>query len=150
MEYFVWEKLYASFSVSLRKSLEKCDALLTLSYSLQVALDRGMEGRLVRLNFSAAFDRISHCDLLYKLMWICFGGQFLSIVSGLIGPRKQCVRLAGKVSASVYVVSGVLQGRFLGQMLFILYTSELSHVVGNHIVGYAEDTKICEIIPMPL
>ena len=36
-------------------------ALLTLSHHLQVALDRGMEGRLVKLDFSAAFKKVNHC-----------------------------------------------------------------------------------------
>ena len=44
------------------------------------------------------------------------------------------MRLDGKVSASIDVVSGVLPGSVLGPLLFILYTSELFHIVGNHIV----------------
>ena len=67
--------------ISYRKGLKTCDALLTLSHNLQVALDRSMKGRLVQLDFSAAFDRVSHRGLLYKLRSIGVGGQFLSIVS---------------------------------------------------------------------
>ena len=47
--------------------METCNALLTLSYYLQAVLGRGMEGRLVQLNFSAAFSRVSHRDLFYNL-----------------------------------------------------------------------------------
>ena len=36
-----------------------CDALLTMTLQLQVALKRGMEGRLVQLDFSAAFERVN-------------------------------------------------------------------------------------------
>ena len=36
---------YSPFSY--RRGLRTCDALLTLSHHLQVALDRGMEGRVV-------------------------------------------------------------------------------------------------------
>ena len=50
--------------------------------------------------------------------------------------------LNGRVSASVDVVSGVTQGCVLEPLLFILYTSELFHIVRNHIVGYADDTTI--------
>ena len=33
------------------------------------------------------------------------------------------------------------QDSVLGQLLVILYTIELFRIVGNHIVGYSEDTK---------
>ena len=64
-----------------------------------------MEGGLVQLDCSAAFDRVSHCGLLYKLRSIGVAGPFLSIVSEFISDRRQCVRLDGKVSVSVDVVS---------------------------------------------
>ena len=35
------------------------------------------------------------------------------------------------------------QDNVLGQLLFILYTSELFRIVGNHSVGYTDDTMIC-------
>ena len=62
-----------------------------------------MEGRLVQLDFSAAFDRVSHCGLLYKLRCISVGGQFLSIISDLFSAKMQRVHLDCKVSASVDV-----------------------------------------------
>ena len=64
-----------------------------------------MDGRLDQLNFSAAFDRVSHCSLLYKLRFIGGGGQFLFIVSQFLSDRRQRVRLDGKVSVSVDVAS---------------------------------------------
>ena len=45
-----------------------------VSQSIQVALDRGMEGRLVQLNFSVAFNMASLYDILYKLRDIDSGG----------------------------------------------------------------------------
>ena len=55
------------------------DALLTISHHLQKSLDAGMESYIVRLKFSAAFDRASHCGLLFKLKSIGVGGSVLSI-----------------------------------------------------------------------
>ena len=46
-----------------RRDLGSCDAFLTLSHHLHVALDRGMETRLVQLDFSAAYDRVNHCGM---------------------------------------------------------------------------------------
>ena len=72
---------------SYRKGLGTCDVLLTLSHRVQVALDKGMEGRLAQLDFSAAFNRGSHCYLLYKLRFIGIEEQFLSIVLKFLSDR---------------------------------------------------------------
>ena len=88
---------------------------------------------------------VSHCGLLHKQRPIGVG-QFLSIVLELISDTRQSVHLDGKFSASVDVVSVVPQGSVLGPLLFILYTSELFHIIGNHIVGYADDTKTRAVI----
>ena len=55
-----------------------------------------------------------------------------------------------KVSALVDVVSGVLQDSVLEPLSFVLYTSKLIIIVWNHIVGYADDTTIHAVIPIPL
>ena len=72
-----------------------------MPHDLQVALDSDIEGRLVQLNFSAPFDIVSHCCLLYKLRFIGIGGQFLSTVSEFFSDRRQRVHLDGKVSMLV-------------------------------------------------
>ena len=69
-----------------------------LAIYIQVALDRSMEENLVQLDFSATLDKVSQRGLLCKLRSIEVEGQFLSIVSEFFIDRRQCVRLAGKVS----------------------------------------------------
>ena len=77
-------------------------------------------------------------------------GQLLPIVSEFLSDRRHHLRLDGKVNASVDVVSEVPQGCVLILLLFILYICELFHIVGNHIVSYADDTTIYALIPRPL
>ena len=38
----------------------------------------------------------------------------------------------------------------LGPLLFVLYTSQLFHIVNNHMVNHADDTAIYAFIPRPL
>ena len=104
-----------------------------------------MERRSVYLDFSAEVDRVSHRGLLYKLRSIGVGELVLPIMSQFLSDRQQRASLDSKVSVSVDVVSEVLQGSVLGPLLIILYTSELFQIIENHMVGYAEDTKICAV-----
>ena len=53
------------------------DALLTISHYLQKSLDTGMESYIVQPDFSAAFDRVSHRGLIFKLKSIGVGGSVL-------------------------------------------------------------------------
>ena len=50
-----------------QKGLGTCDELLCVSHTLQSALESGQEARIVQINFSAAFDRVNHLGILYKL-----------------------------------------------------------------------------------
>ena len=56
----------------------------------------------------------------------------MSVVSEFLSDRRQSVRLDGKASASVDVVSGEPQGSILGP-LFILYTYDLSTLLGTRL-----------------
>ena len=48
-----------------------------------------MERRLVQLDFSVAFDRMSHSSLLYKLRSKDIGEHFLLIVSQFLSDMEQ-------------------------------------------------------------
>ena len=50
-----------------RKGLGTCDSLLCVFHTLQSALESGLEARILQIDFSAAFDRVNHLGILYKL-----------------------------------------------------------------------------------
>ena len=59
-----------------RKGLDTCDALLCVAHTLQSALERGKEARIVQIDFSAAFDRVtiggfSSGSPLWELVVLC-------------------------------------------------------------------------------
>ena len=107
-----------------RKGLGTCDALLCVSHILQSALESGQEARIVQIDFSAAFGRVDHLGILYKLCSVGIGGSILSILTQFLSNRSQQVMVDGCKSKLVNVVSGVPQGSVLGPLLFLLYTSE--------------------------
>ena len=74
-----------------RKGLGTCDALLCVSHTLQSALERGQEARIVQIDFSAAFDRDNHLGILYKLCSVGIGGSVLSILTQFLSNRSQQV-----------------------------------------------------------
>ena len=43
----------------------------------------------------------------------------------------------------------VSQGSALGQLLFLLYTSELFSILENKLIGYADDSTLMAIVPSP-
>ena len=105
------------------KGLGTCDALLCVSHTLQNALENGQEARIMQIDFSAAFYRVNHLGILYKLCSVGIGGSVLSILIEFPSNRSQQVMVDGCRSKLVNVVSGVPQGSVLGLLLFLLYTS---------------------------
>ena len=65
------------------------DALLTISHHLQNSLGAVTESYIVQLDFSAAFDSVSHSGLLFKLKSIGVGGSLLSICTEFLSDRRQ-------------------------------------------------------------
>ena len=64
-----------------RKSLGTCDALLCLSHTLKSPLESGQEARIVQIDFSAGFDRVSHQGIRYKLGSFGISGSVMFIVT---------------------------------------------------------------------
>ena len=81
--------------------------LLCLSHTLQRALESGKEARIVQIDFSAAFDRVSHLGILYKPRSVGIGGSVLCILTEFLSNLPQHVIVDGYRSKLVNVVSGV-------------------------------------------
>ena len=132
-----------------RKNLGSCDALLSLVCSFQSALDKGSESCAISLDFSAAFDRINHVALIYRLQLLGIGGLILNIIKNFLTARTQQVVIDGFRGSIVPVVSGVPQGSVLGPTLFILFTSDMWSQVTNPLIAYADDATLFATIDSP-
>ena len=132
-----------------RKGLGTCDALLCVSHTLQSALESGQEARIVQIYFSAAFDRVNHLGILSRLCSVGIGGSVLSILTQFLSNRSQHVMVDGCRSKLVDVVSGMPQGSVLGPLLFLLFTPEHFSILGNKLIGYADDSTLIPVVPSP-
>ena len=132
-----------------REGLGTCDALLCVSHTLQSALESRQDTRIVQIDFSAAFDRVNHRSILYRLCSVGIGGSVFSILTQFLSNRSQHVTVDDCWSKLVNVVSGVLQGSVLGPLLFLLYTSELFSILENKLIGYADDSTLMAVVPSP-
>ena len=103
----------------------------------------------MQIDFSAAFDRVNHLGILYKLCSVGIGGSGLSILTQFLSNRSQQVMADGCRSKLVNVVSGVPKGSVLGPLLFLLYTSKLFSILENKLIGYADDSTSMAIGPSP-
>ena len=117
------------------------DSLLTISHHLQKSLDAGIESYIVQLDFSAAFDRVSHSGLLFILKSIGVGSSVLSICREFLYNRRQRVVVDGATSEWIPSVQVPL--------LFILYTSEMLELVENRLYAYADDSTLVAVIRKP-
>ena len=92
-----------------RKGLGTCDALLWVAHIVQNALEIGQEARIVHINFSAAFDRVNHQGILFKLCSVGVGGSVLSVLTQFLSNQSQYVVVDGCRSKLVNIVSGCLR-----------------------------------------
>ena len=148
-KYLETSGLISSQQFAYRKGLGTCDALLTVNEICQKALDAGHEVRLIAIDFSAAFDRVNHAGIIFKLQEVGIGGTMLDILREYLTNRSQTVVIDGQPSRRVEVVSGVPQGSVLGPLMFNIYTGELATLFENTFIAYADDSNLVAIIRSP-
>ena len=108
-----------------------------------------MESYIVHLYFSAAFDRLSHSGLLFKLKSIGVGDRVLSIYRKLLSNCRQQIVVDCATSEWIPIVSAVPQGSVLGPFLFILYISEMFKLVVNRLYAFADDSTLLTVVHKP-
>ena len=67
----------------------------------------------MQIDFSAAFDRVNHQGILYRLCSVGIGGSVLSILIQFLSNGSHHIMVDGCWSKLVDVVSGVPQGSVL-------------------------------------
>ena len=109
--------------------------LIELVEELGRKLSHGHQVDLILLDFSKAFDKVTHLKLLFKLSSYGIKGKALKWISSFLGGRTQAVVLeagggggggGGECSSEVPVTSGVPQAQYWAHFssYFTLMTSQ--------------------------
>ena len=97
---------------------------------------------VVLLDFSKAFDVVSHRILVAKLSSLGISGRLVQWIADFLAGRRMCVSVSAARSSTRPVLSGVPQGSVLGPLLFLVFEYHLPSYLHNRCKLFAEDMKI--------
>ena len=119
--------------------------LMTIHYLAQ-NLNNQKQTDVILLDFTKAFDKVSHKRLCPKLAHYGIRGALLTWINDFLTGRTQRVTVNGCISDDTRVTSGVPQGTVLAPLLFLVYITDLPKNIVSSVKLYADDVLIYRTI----
>ena len=124
-----------------------CETQLILTINdLAESLNRNEQTDVIFLDFSKAFDKVSHLHLFHKLHHYGIRGDLLTWIKDFVVNRSQQVIVNGQQSDPTHVTSGVPQGTVLAPLLFLCFINDISNKINSRIRLYADDVLLYNTI----
>ena len=72
-----------------------CVALFSVFHTLKSEFENGQEARIVQIDYSVAFDRVNHQEIINMLCSVGTGISALSILTQFLSNRSHAARYGG-------------------------------------------------------
>ena len=137
------------WSESGRTGLSTVTQLINSTNDWSEMLNKKGQTDVIPLDFSKAFDKVSHQHLSNKLSFYGIRGNTLGWINSFLSDRQQAVSVNGTHSSWVDVTSGVPQGSVLGPALFVLYINDINDHIKSKIKLFADNSIVYREIWSP-
>ena len=98
-------------------------------YILRTLAERAIEMQkdvyLCFIDYSKAFDRVRHKELIQILMELDIDGKDLRLIRNLYCDQKAAIRIGDEISKYLKIKKGVRQGCVLSHDLFSIYSEKI-------------------------
>ena len=143
LRYLESNRLLVNYQFGFRQKMSTELAVTFLTDYIRKQADSGNLTGAIYIDFSKAFDTISHSVLLNKLPRYGITDGELVWFTDYLFLREQSVEINGTISDAFPVYTGVPQGSILGPLLFLLHINDIDGCLKHSsIITYADDTVL--------